>query len=249
VTVELTRADAVATVAIARPDKLNALDRETGVLLLDALAACESARAVVLAGTSSVFSAGADMDEPVDDEDNLRLWGAINRRLMELTAVTLAAVEGYCLGGGLVLAAACDLRVAGQGASFGTPEVRHGLVAGTGGTQLLPRLIGSARAKQLLLLGDPIDARTAQTWGLVNWVVPDGTARDSAAELAATIARHSPLAVRESKRLVDEGRELDLQAALELEHQRVRLVAASDEAQRGARAFRKRRPPSSRDDG
>src|SRR6185295_17878281 len=126
-------------------------------------------------------------------------------RLAESPAPSIAAIEGYCLGAGLALAVCCDLRVAANSAELGMPEVRRGVVAATGGTQRLPRLIGPARAKQLLLVGDPIDAVAAERCGLVNWVVSNGAALAHARQIAERIVGASPSAVHETKRLVDDG--------------------------------------------
>jgi enoyl-CoA hydratase len=241
--VDLTLEDAIATIAVTRPDKLNALNREIGERLLGALAAARSARALIVTGTSAVFSAGADLAEPVDDPRDLDLWSEVNWRLAESPAPSIAAIEGHCLGAGLALAVCCDLRVAANSAELGMPEVRRGVVAATGGTQRLPRLIGPARAKQLLLVGDPIDAVAAERCGLVNWVVPDGTALAHARRIADRIVGASPFAVHETKRLVDDGVDLNLTAALACERASAGRVIASPDAEEGARAFAERRSP------
>src|SRR5579875_353195 len=170
-------------------------------------------RAVVITGGPGNFAAGADVRGLLDLAPEQ--FGARNRVLQRAfhalaTApqVTIAAVSGYALGGGCELALAADFRFAGRSAVFGLPEITLGVIPGSGGTQRLPRIIGPARAKEMILVGELIDAFEADRIGLVNRVVAAGQARPAALEMASKIAQRGPLAVREAKALID--RALDL---------------------------------------
>jgi enoyl-CoA hydratase len=217
-----------------------------------ALAAVEAdaaARAVILAAAgSSTFCAGSDIKEFPSlhgrvAEGKLIAENAVYDRLAALPVPTVAAIEGNALGGGLELALCCDLRVAAESARLGLPEVRLGVMPGSGGTQRLPRLIGLARAKELILLGELIDAATALEFGLVTRVVADGAAESTAREIGETIAQRGPMAVREAKAALDVALEVPLAAgqahALEASE---RLFATADMME-GVAAFREKRPP------
>jgi enoyl-CoA hydratase len=236
--------DHVCTLRLNRPEKLNALDRQTALDLRRSLLGTR-ARVVVLAGSARAFSVGADLREGFAD-GGASPWLETLDALAGLPIPVIAAVEGHCLGGGLELALCCDLRIAGAGATFAVPEVKRGLFPSAGGTQRLPRLVGASRAKQLLFTGDAVDAATAERWGLVNEVVPEGQAERRAAELARTLAAGAPLALRAVKRLVDESAELPLDAGLALEQERIGPVVASEDVGEGVRAFFERRPPAFR---
>ncbi len=155
----------------------------------------------------------------------------------------IAAIEGYAMGGGCELALACDLRVAGADARIGVPEARRGLICGWGGTQRLPRLIGAARAKELLLTGLPVDAAEAHRIGLVNRLAPAGGALDAARALAAEICACAPSSVRLTKQAVDEGVERSLEDGLLLEHRLFGEAISSPNFAEGALAFLEKRDP------
>jgi enoyl-CoA hydratase/carnithine racemase len=156
---------------------------------------------------------------------------------------TIAAIEGNALGGGLELALCCDLRIASSRARFGLPEVRLAVTPGSGGTQRLPRAVGPARAKELILTGRIIDAREAERIGLVHEVVPVGGALARADAIAAEIAERGPLAVREAKRLIDASLDVALETGLAEELEASIRIFASDDLAEGARAFLDKRPP------
>jgi len=164
-------------------------------------------------------------------------------RLAGLPMPTIAAIEGDALGGGLELALCCDLRIASARARLGLPEVRLAVTPGSGGTQRLPRVVGPARAKELILAGRILDAEEALRIGLVSRVVPAGEARRAADELAAEIAARGPLAVREAKRLVDLAPDVDLEAGLAAELDASDRIFATDDMLEGARAFLAKRDP------
>lgn len=223
------------------------LTRELGAVL-SRLAQDDELRAVVVTGSDRAFSAGSDIGEFPSlygrvAEDKLLLEGAVYRRLARLSVPVIAAIEGVALGGGLELALCCDLRVVGETARLGLPEVGLGAIPGSGGTQRLPRLIGPGRAKEMILLGEPIDAGRAADIGLVERVVPAGRAEGEARDMAGTIAKRGPLAVREAKAAIDEGLELPLDAGLARELDSSERVFRSHDLQEGTEAFHEKRPP------
>jgi enoyl-CoA hydratase len=156
----------------------------------------------------------------------------------------VAAINGYALGGGCELAMACTLRIAGESAKLGQPEIQLGLMPGYGGSQRLPRLVGKGRALELLLLGAPIDAAEALRLGLVNRVVADGDVVTTSQSLAATLAERAPLAVAAILDVVNRGAHLPLAEANALEAASFALLAASDDMREGTRAFLEKRTPA-----
>ena len=216
---------------------------------LGRLASDRAIRAVVLAGDGANFSAGADLKELASVEPSQApqlLARAVQAfsALAGLAVPTVAAVHGLAVGGGLELALACDLRVADDSAKFGAPEVAHGLMPAYGGTQRLPRLIGMAKAKELIFTGALLPAAEALRLGLVNKVVGGGQELRAARDLGHTIGQRAPRAVRAAKRAITAGSDLDLAEALALE---ARLFASevlpSEDLLEGIRAFVERRPP------
>jgi enoyl-CoA hydratase/carnithine racemase len=216
---------------------------------LDRVAADPEVRALVVTGAGErAFCAGSDVKEFESlagraAEGKLLYEKHVYRKLADLRVPTVAAIEGDALGGGLELALCCDLRVASERARLGTPEVRLGVIPGSGGTQRLPAIVGAARAKEMILVGELLSAEAAERIGLVNAVVPVGRARAAAFELAGKIAERGPLAVREAKRLVDLSQALDLDAGLAAELDASERVFASEDMLEGARAFFEKRPP------
>ena len=216
---------------------------------LDALAADADVRAVVVAGAGErAFCAGSDVKEFEGlagrvAQGKLLYEKYVYRKLAELPVPTIAALDGDALGGGLELALCCDLRVAGEGARLGMPEVRLGVMPGSGGTQRLPAVVGPARAKELILVGELIDAHRAEQIGLVNAVAPAGGARAAAFELGAKIAQRGPVAVREAKRLIERARDHDLDAGMAAELDASERIFRSDDMLEGARSFFAKRPP------
>lgn len=208
----------------------------------------EDLRVVVMAGNERAFCAGSDIEEFESlrgrvGEGKLLREGAVYRRLERLPVPTIAAIEGDALGGGLELALCCDLRVASESSRLGLPEVRLGAIPGSGGTQRLTRLVGPGRAKEIILTGELIDARHAERIGVVERVVPPGTAEEAALSLAAVIAERGPLAVREAKRLIDRAADIPLDAGLASELDASERVFASDDLAEGSRAFLEKRSP------
>lgn len=234
---------------------LNLVTRELTERLRDALTrlrAADDVRAVVVSGRGErAFCAGSHIGEFEGlrgrvAEGKLLLEKLVYRQLAELPMPTIAAIEGDALGGGLELALCCDLRVASARARLGMPEVRLAVLPGSGGTQRLPRVVGPARAKELILTGRIISADEAERIGLVNQVVPAGEARKAAEAVAEEIAARGPLAVREAKRLIDAAMDLDLDAGLAAELDASERIFASEDMLEGANAFFGKRDPEYR---
>jgi enoyl-CoA hydratase/carnithine racemase len=234
---------------------LNLVTRELTEQLREALARLAAAgdvRAVVVTGSGErAFCAGSHIGEFEGlrgrvAEGKLLLEKLVYRQLAELPMPTIAAIEGDALGGGLELALCCDLRIASARARLGMPEVRLAVLPGSGGTQRLPRVVGPARAKELILTGRIISADEAERFGLVNEVVPVGGARLRADAVADEIAARGPLAVREAKRLIDAAMDLDLDAGLAAELDASERIFASEDMLEGANAFFGKRDPEYR---
>ena len=233
---------------------LNLVTRELLDDLAEALTTLEAAdpgdvRAVVVSGRGDrAFSAGSHVGEfeqqrGPEGRERLAYEAGAARRLAELPLPTIAAIEGNALGGGLELALACDIRVASERARLGLPEVRLAVIPGAGGTQRLPRAVGVARAKEMILTGRVLDAAEAERIGLVHEVVPAGEAVTRAQAIGAEIADRGPLAVREVKRLVDLAAEGDLDAGLAAELEASVRIFGTDDLAEGASAFLAKRAP------
>ncbi len=235
--------DGVLTCTLSRPEAKNAINlemvRELHAFLADT-AARREVHAVVFSGGREVFASGADVAELIErraPEALQRINGGLFRAIEALPQPTVAAVNGYALGGGCELMLACDLRVCGASAKLGQPEVGLGILPGAGATYRLPRLVGSGWAKELVLTGRVIDAATAERIGLVNRVVPDDEVLATAQELARLIAAQSPLAVRLAKQAmaIAEGGATEVGMALESLSQAI--LFEDEDKQRRMRAF------------
>ncbi|HKE12800.1 MAG TPA: enoyl-CoA hydratase-related protein [Myxococcota bacterium] len=252
--VRLERRGSVALLTLARPEVLNALDRATLLCLLghvQHLANAVDVCAVVLTGEGRAFAAGADIPEmrSMDPEAGLAFSQLGHRALAGLEALpfpTIAAVNGFALGGGCELACACDWIYASARARFGQPEVGLGLVPGFGGTSRLPRRVGIAWAKELVTTGEPIDAETAQRIGLVNRVFPPEELLNAALRVGEGIARKGPHAVALAKRLLEGGQDADVRVAHALEQSVFGFVFGTAERTEGIDAFLEKRPPKFR---
>jgi enoyl-CoA hydratase len=244
--------DGIARLTVHRPDKLNALDRATVEELDRAVAAAGSDPAVgvlILGGSGEkAFVAGADINElagqtPVEGAAYARAGQAVFDRLEALGKPSIAAIQGWALGGGLELALACTLRVAAETARLGQPETTLGIIPGYGGTQRLARLIGRGRALEMILTGQPIDAREAHRIGLVNRVVPAAGLPAAAEELARTLLQRGPVALRLALQAVHQGLEMTQAEGLKLEAALFGLACATEDMREGTRAFLAKRPP------
>ena len=238
-----------ALLRINRPKQLNALNGPTMDALCDALEALDrddAIRVMVVTGNERAFAAGADIGEmanatPIDmlKANRIGQWDRVRR----IGKPVIAAVNGWCLGGGCELAMALDLIVAGEGAKFGQPEINIGIIPGAGGTQRLTRAIGKGKAMRMILTGEPITAREAFDAGLVAQLTTDELTVEDALTLAATIAQKSPLALRLAKESVNAAYEMGLTDALAHERRLFYLLFASEDQKEGMAAFLEKRTP------
>jgi enoyl-CoA hydratase/carnithine racemase len=248
--VRVRREGAVAVLTLNRPEKLNALSTAVEDALGAALSSEEvhTCAAVVIEAEGRAFSAGADVHEMREQSAAAilayyRETGGIYERVTTLRQPTIAAIHGYCLGGGFELALACDFRVADETSVFGLPEVGIGIVPSSGGTHRLVRSVGPARAKELLLLRDRFGAEEALGWGLVTLVVPEGQASARAIELGSELAALPPLAVEVAKQAVDAAAESSREAALLIERLAYGVLSQTEDHAESTAAFEERRDP------
>lgn len=245
------RHGAVAVLRVDREEALGALSRSMVEALgayLHAIADDPTIGALMVTGTGRGFIAGADIVEydgatQADFDAYQSLSRRIFTELAHLPVPTIAAVNGYAFGGGFELALACDLIIAATSARFALPEVKLGLLPGGGGSQRLARAIGVRATKELLMTGRTMDADEAMRRGLICQVVERDDLADTALELARTLADAAPLAVREAKRLVDDGVEAPFETAWTLEQRTLSGLFATADAKEGIRAFIDKRPP------
>ena len=242
--VRVEAADGVATIRLDRP-KMNALNGQVQDEIAVAAAqvsADPAVRAVILYGGERVFAAGADIKEmaglgyPEMAGRSARLQASFSA-VAQIPKPVVAAVTGYALGGGLELALCADFRVLGENAKVGQPEILLGIIPGAGGTQRLPRLIGPARAKDLIFTGRQVAAAEALAIGLADKVVPDADVYQAAADLVAAYAAGPALALRAAKQAVDMGLEVDLATGLEIERLQFAALFATEDQKTGMRSF------------
>ena len=242
----------VITVILNRPEQHNAMNTAMGEDLLacfDALARDPDARAVVFTGAGDkAFCAGGDLKERNEMTDEA--WRAQHvifeqaaLRVLRCPMPVIAAVEGFALAGGCELAILSDFIVASETAVFGVPETTLGIFPGIGGTQLLPRILGAPLAKELIFTGRRLKADEAKAVGLINHLVPAGQARAKAAEVAATIAKNGPIAVRQAKKAIAYGSETDLETAMILAIEAYNATVVTEDRVEGVRAFNEKRTP------
>ena len=252
-TLKLAHDGAVSTLTIDRPKALNALSaqvlKELELALAEVKARPEARALIVTGGGEKAFVAGADISEMQAYSTTQALAFAeaghrVFAALEALPLVTIAAVNGWALGGGLELALSCDLVYASEKAKLGVPEVTLAVIPGFGGTQRLTRLLGKARAKELVFTGDPVDAAKAKELGLVNDVVAPDQLLAKATEVAKKIASRGPLAIAQAKRVIEHGADLSLSAANELERQAFAGLFGSADQKEGMKAFLEKRAAS-----
>ena len=242
--------DGIARITVNRPDKLNALNAIVIAELGDAVTRIETdsaVRGVIVTGAGEkAFVAGADIAElaaqsPMEGMTRAAAGQAVFRRLEQCGKPVIAAVNGFALGGGCELAMACHIRLAGEQAKFGQPEVKLGIGPGYGGTVRLPRLVGKGRALELLLTGRTIDAEEAFRIGLVNRVVPADRLLAEAEAMLRTILGHGPLAIRACLEAVDAGPDMTIDQGLLLEANQFGLLSATSDMKEGTKAFLEKR--------
>jgi enoyl-CoA hydratase/carnithine racemase len=242
--VRLEVADGIGTIRLDRPP-VNALNDQVRDEIADAASSAAAAgeiRAVILYGGEKVFAAGADINQMAEAN-----YAAMADRCARLQAAlslvaaipkpVVAAITGYALGGGLELALAADFRVAGENARLGQPEILLGIIPGAGGTQRLPRLVGPARAKDIVFTGRMVKAAEALAMGLVDAVVPDESVYQAALDLVQRYAAGPALALRAAKQAIDHGLDADLATGLEIERVQFAALFATEDQRSGMRSF------------
>lgn len=242
------RHEKVGLVRLNRPKALNALNQELMAELMDALRTFDADAtigAMVITGNERAFAAGADIKEMVESTpvemlraDPIRSWD----RLREIKKPVIAAVSGWCLGGGNELAMACDMIVAAESAKFGQPEINLGVIPGAGGTQRLTRAVGKALAMEMILNNRTLSAQEAYQFGLVNRVVPQERYLEEALKLAGEIAARAPVAVRLAKEAVNYAYESFLEDGVAAERRLFYFLFSTEDQKEGMRAFMEKRP-------
>ncbi len=248
----LTKDEGIGFVTINRPQNLNALDRTTVEEIsevIDLVGADDEIKVMILTGAGDkAFVAGGDigfMQEMTGLEARgfARFGQGVLRKMENLPKPVIAAINGFCLGGGCELAMACDFSIASDRAKFGQPEVGLGVTAGFGGTQRLPRLIGMNKARQLLYTGDTINAQEAARIGLVNEVVPHEELMDHVIGIARRIITKGQMAVRFSKAALNDGMQTDIDRAMIIESDIFGLCFSTEDQKEGMKAFLEKRSP------
>ena len=241
----------LALLTVNRPEKLNALNTETVLELGDAVARAArdaEVRALIVTGAGEkAFVAGADINQlavltPIEAQAYAERGQRVFRQIEMLAKPTLAAINGYALGGGLELAMSCAVRVASENARLGQPEVKLGVLPGYGGTQRLPRLVGRGRALEMLLSGEPVTAAEAYRIGLVNHVVPQAELLEFCRQWLRKVLANAPLALGLTLQAVDVGLEAGLEQGLRFEAAAFGLTTATEDKREGTRAFLEKRP-------
>ncbi|MEP9380471.1 enoyl-CoA hydratase/isomerase family protein [Aquabacter sp. CN5-332] len=252
-TIRVERQGPALVLHLNRPERRNAVSLKMMAEIIAAVTAAEDdaeSRVIILYGGREYFSAGADLTEAVkvktatDGTRYFNQWHALNSALENSSKPVIAAIEGFCMTGGLELALAADLRVAGEGSTFAITSARIGTVAGAGGTQRLPRIVGMANAFEMLFAAEPISAAEALRMGLINRMTQPGGALDAAREMAALYATRAPLSLAFVKRAVHRGMQMDLASAIEFETFLVTTVYGTRDKQEGITAFLEKRRPN-----
>jgi len=245
----IAREGPIAVLTVNRPKSLNALNGKTLREMTQAVRELvDQSRAIILTGAGDkAFVAGADIAEmapmtPWSAREFSELGHVLTALLEDIPCATIAAVNGYALGGGLELAVACDMIFASENAKLGLPEVTLGVTPGFGGTQRLVRLVGKLRAKEIIFTGDMVDAQTASRIGLVNSVLPQAELLNHCKKVAAKIAERGPLAIGRAKRLVERGYDMPLRAANRQEAETFALLFDTQDRAEGMKAFLEKRP-------
>jgi enoyl-CoA hydratase len=248
--------DRIAFITLNRPDSLNAMNRQMTRELVDVCQQVEEESGIRIAiftgAGEKAFSAGMDLKERAEtafspiERRQQKLTNKIYtqaRAVAAITKPTIAAIRGYCVGGGLEFALACDLRVAAEDAKLGLTEVRRGIIPGAGGTQRLTRAVGVTKAMEMCLTGDTVSGLEAKSLGLVNNAVPSADVLKTAEDLAARILKGAPMSVAFIKEAIKKGVELALEEGLRLEADLSALIGITEDAKEGPRAFAEKRPP------
>ena len=239
--------DGVLRVTFQRTERLNAFNDDMLDEVTRALegADVDEVACVVFEGAGDrAFSAGADLTAfPTADPTDMMDTDEVFEAVYEFERPTLAKIDGFCLGAGFELALACDMRVATEDATFGTPEIDLGVIPGGGATQRLVRLVGEVRTKEMVLRGNHMDAETAADWGIINRAVPEDEFEDTVDEYVSDLVNGPPVALKVAKRVINDGQDASLDAALDMESQGFGLLVSTDDMLEGVTAFREDRRP------
>jgi enoyl-CoA hydratase len=240
----------IAIVTLNRPESLNSVNTRMQAEMKeiwDDIERDRGVRVVIITGGEKCFSAGADIREQFPPGVSRPSSRDQFKKIEDFDRPSIAAISGFCLGGGLELALCCDLRIASETAQFGLVELKVGAVPGAGGMQRLPRLIGITKTKELLYLAERIDAEEAYRNGLINKVVPVASLMDEAKKIANTLLDMPPHGLKIAKRCVNEGMQINLESALKLDiaiaAQEMSTPLAKENSEEGRRAFREKRKP------
>lgn len=243
--------DGIAWVTLNRPEKRNAINMKMRSELIDALQDAdndEQVRVVIITGGTEVFCAGVDVK---DIPASTRLWDRVSPKriysyyhlIEDMGKPVIAAIAGYCLGGGLELACTCDIRIAAENALLGDAHSKIGGIGRGGSTQRLPRLIGVAKAKELIFSGEPIGAREAERIGLVNKVVPVESLLEEARKLARLYIERPPLVLKLVKAAINDGMQMNMAQGLDYEAKCAALISVTEDHAEGVKAFIEKRKP------
>jgi enoyl-CoA hydratase len=255
-TVIYEKKDNIGILTLNRPEKLNAVNSQLAKEIeevIDEVENDDEVRVLIITGSGRAFCAGADIREP---RPEVNLLHKINvrrnfsgmgyrfyQKIEDLGKPVIAAIHGYCLGGGLELAMACDLRIASEDAQIGDQHSRVGIIGGAGSTQRLPRLVGITKAKEMIFTGLPIDAQEAYRIGLVNKVVPPESLMDEAMRVARILVDRPPIVLKLTKMCINDGMKMDLSTALEYEQKCFTIVGFSEDSKEAMKAFTEKRKP------
>jgi enoyl-CoA hydratase/carnithine racemase len=249
-TIVTARDGAALVITLNRPQRRNAVSIPMMDEIMSAARLADSdssVRAIIITGGNEYFSAGADLNDAIAVKsaaqglEYFQRWHRLTTALEALSKPVIAAIEGFCVTGGCEMALACDIRVAGDGASFVITSSRIGTVAGAGGTQRLPRIVGIAKALEMMFSAEPINAAEAYRIGLINRLVPAGKALDEAKKMIAVYEKRGPLSLAFIKRAVYRGMQMDLASALDFETLLVTTIYGTDDKQEGISAFLQKR--------
>lgn len=252
-TLQTARDGSAFVITLNRPDKRNAFSKQMMLEIADACLEAEGddrVRAVIITGGTKFFSAGADLNEAMaikstrDGVAYMKHWERVNETVEKLDKPVIAAIEGFCVTGGFEFVLACDIRVAAQGASFALTSSKIGTVPGAGGTQRLPRLIGTGKALDIMFSAESIDANEAYRCGIVERLVPAGQALAEAKAMVKVYEKRAPLSLAYVKRAIRAGVQMDLTSAIEFERFLVTAIYGTEDKNEGIGAFLAKREAS-----
>ncbi|MHA1944673.1 MAG: enoyl-CoA hydratase/isomerase family protein [Candidatus Hodarchaeales archaeon] len=250
--IDVTTNNFITTIKINREKAFNALNEETIIELntaVEAISKSQETKVVIITGAGSkAFIAGADItmfkgNSPIGIRKVILALQELLNKIEDLKVPVIASINGFCLGGGLELAMACDLRIASENAKLGQPEIKLGIIPGAGGTQRLSRLVGNGLAKELIMFGDNIDPERAKEIGLVNWVVSAENLEEETNKIAERLAKGPSFALNMAKEAINRGTEMSLLDAIRMEAELFALCFTHEDVQEGVNAFLNKRKP------